>query len=70
MPCNRLLGSSYERFGGHVGGGGMFIMMGLNMSGYSLFRKFNIKLPWSACSVKNKPRTPFLVGILNGLMPC
>jgi putative membrane protein len=28
MPCNRLLGSGYERFGGHVGGGGMFIMMG------------------------------------------
>ena len=46
------------------------IIMGLNMSGYSLFRKFNIKLPWSACSVKKKPKTPFLVGVLNGLMPC
>ena len=40
------------------------------MSGYSLFRKFNIKLPWSACSIKKKPKTPFLVGVLNGLMPC
>ena len=50
---------------------GLFmIIMGLNMSGYSLFRKFNIKLPWSACSVKKKPKTPFLVGVLNGLMPC
>ena len=50
---------------------GLFmIIMGLNMSGYSLFRKFNIKLPWSACSIKKKPRTPFLVGVLNGLMPC
>ncbi|MBU3128370.1 sulfite exporter TauE/SafE family protein [Clostridium tagluense] len=50
---------------------GLFmIMMGLNMSGYSLFRKFNIKLPWSACKVKKKPKTPFLVGVLNGLMPC
>lgn len=46
------------------------IIMGLNMSGYSLFRKFNIRLPWSACSIKKKPRTPFLVGVLNGLMPC
>jgi len=46
------------------------IIMGLNMSGYSLFRKLNIKLPWSACSVKNKPKTPFLIGVLNGLMPC
>jgi plastocyanin domain-containing protein/sulfite exporter TauE/SafE/copper chaperone CopZ len=50
--------------------GVFMILMGLNMSGYSLFRKFNIKLPWSACSVKKKPRTPFLVGVLNGLMPC
>ena len=46
------------------------IIMGLKMSGYSLFRKFNIKLPWSACSLKKKPKTPFLVGVLNGLMPC
>jgi len=50
--------------------GVFMIIMGLNMSGYSLFRKFNIKLPWSACSVKKKPKTPFLVGVLNGLMPC
>ena len=50
---------------------GLFmIIMGLNMSGYSLFRKFNIKLPWSSCSIKKKPKTPFLVGVLNGLMPC
>ena len=50
--------------------GVFMIIMGLNMSGYSLFRKFNIKLPWSACSVKKKPKTPFLIGVLNGLMPC
>jgi plastocyanin domain-containing protein/sulfite exporter TauE/SafE/copper chaperone CopZ len=50
---------------------GLFmIIMGLNMSGFSVFRKLNLKLPWSACSVKNKPKTPFLVGMLNGLMPC
>ena len=46
------------------------IIMGLNMSGYGIFRKVNLKLPWSACSVKKKPKTPFLVGVLNGLMPC
>ena len=28
MPCHKLLGSGYERFGGPGGGGGMFIMMG------------------------------------------
>jgi len=50
--------------------GVFMIIMGLNMSGYTLFRKLNIKLPWSACSVKKKPKTPFLVGVLNGLMPC
>ena len=50
---------------------GLFmIIMGLNMSGYSLFRKFNIKLPWSFCSLKKTGKTPFVVGILNGLMPC
>jgi sulfite exporter TauE/SafE/plastocyanin domain-containing protein/copper chaperone CopZ len=46
------------------------IIMGLNMSGYSLFRKFNIKLPWSFCNIKKSGKTPFIVGILNGLMPC
>lgn len=50
---------------------GLFmIIMGLNMAGFGLFRKLQIKLPWSFCSVKNKPKTPFMVGILNGLMPC
>ena len=46
------------------------VIMGLNMAGFSIFRKFNIKLPWSSCKVKNKPKAPFLVGMLNGLMPC
>ncbi len=46
------------------------IIMGLNMSGFSLFRKINLKLPWSYCSLKKKPKTPLVVGILNGLMPC
>jgi len=46
------------------------IIMGLNLSGYSLFRKFNIKLPWSACNIKKSGKTPFIIGILNGFMPC
>ncbi|MGH4140322.1 sulfite exporter TauE/SafE family protein [Clostridium sp.] len=46
------------------------IIMGLNMSGYSLFRRFNIKLPWSFCNLKRSGKTPFVVGILNGIMPC
>ncbi|MCB2294020.1 sulfite exporter TauE/SafE family protein [Clostridium algoriphilum] len=50
--------------------GVFMVIMGLNMSGFSLFRKLNLKLPWSACSVKKKPKTPFLVGVLNGLLPC
>ena len=50
---------------------GLFmIIMGFNMAGFSLFRKLQIKLPWSFCSIKNKPKTPFMIGILNGLMPC
>jgi plastocyanin domain-containing protein/sulfite exporter TauE/SafE/copper chaperone CopZ len=50
--------------------GVFMVIMGMNMAGFSLFRKINIKLPWSSCSVKNKPKAPFLVGMLNGLMPC
>ena len=50
--------------------GVFMIIMGLNMAGYSLFRKFNIKLPWSFCSLKKSGKTPFVVGILNGFMPC
>lgn len=46
------------------------IILGLNMAGFSIFRKLSIKFPWSTCSVKKKTKTPFLVGLLNGLMPC
>lgn len=50
--------------------GVFMVIMGMNMAGFSLFRKINLRLPWSSCSVKKKPKTPFLVGMLNGLMPC
>lgn len=46
------------------------IMMGLNMSGFGLFRKIQIKMPKSFCKFKNKEGSPFVVGLLNGFMPC
>lgn len=46
------------------------IILGMNMAGFSIFRNLNLRLPWSACLVKKKSKTPFLVGLLNGLMPC
>jgi sulfite exporter TauE/SafE/plastocyanin domain-containing protein/copper chaperone CopZ len=46
------------------------IIMGLNLYGFKVFRKLNIKLPFSACSLSKKANTPFIVGFLNGLMPC
>jgi sulfite exporter TauE/SafE len=46
------------------------IMMGFNMAGFKAFRKLQIKLPNVACRAMRKPRTPFFVGLLNGLMPC
>jgi sulfite exporter TauE/SafE/copper chaperone CopZ len=53
-----------------IGAGVFMIVMGLNMSGFGIFRKLNLRLPWSTCSIKKKSTSPFLVGILNGLMPC
>ena len=50
--------------------GAFMIIMGFNMAGFSAFRKFNIKLPHSVCKAKNKSGSPFIVGVLNGLMPC
>lgn len=50
--------------------GAFMIMMGFNMAGFSAFRKFQIKLPHFACKTKNKSGSPFIVGLLNGLMPC
>lgn len=46
------------------------IMMGFNIAGFKAFRKFQIKLPNAACRTMSKPRAPFFVGLLNGLMPC
>ncbi|MPW24583.1 heavy metal transport/detoxification protein [Alkalibaculum sp. M08DMB] len=56
--------------GVQVFAGIFMIIMGLNMAGFKLFRKFQIKLPSFACRTKNKSGSPFIVGILNGFMPC
>lgn len=50
--------------------GVFMIMMGLNMAGFSAFRKFQIKLPAAVCKIQSKPKSPLLVGIFNGFMPC
>jgi plastocyanin domain-containing protein/sulfite exporter TauE/SafE len=50
--------------------GVFMIMMGFNMAGFKAFRRFHITLPHSVCKVKNKSGSSFVVGILNGLMPC
>lgn len=52
--------------------GVFMIMMGLNMAGFKLFRKIQIKLPTPACKVisNSKPKTSFFVGLVNGFMPC
>lgn len=50
---------------------GLFmVIMGFNMAGYSAFRGLNIKLPWSKCNSKKSGSTPFVVGLINGFMPC
>ena len=46
------------------------IILGINMSGCSLFRNFNIKLPRPACSIKKSEKSPFIIGILKGVTPC
>lgn len=50
---------------------GLFmIVMGFNMAGFKIFRKIHIKSPLSTCKAKAKSGSPFIVGILNGFMPC
>ncbi|EOR27684.1 MULTISPECIES: sulfite exporter TauE/SafE family protein [Clostridium] len=50
---------------------GLFmVIMGLNISGFKLFRKFSIKIPNFLSKYKRKFNSPFLVGFLNGFMPC
>lgn len=62
--------STISRAALQIAAGLFMIIMGLNMIGLSWFRVVHIKLPWSACKIKQKSKMPFVVGLLNGLMPC
>ncbi|OPJ55734.1 sulfite exporter TauE/SafE family protein [Clostridium oryzae] len=46
------------------------IIMGLNMLGFKAFRKFHLRLPAAVYKIKGKAHSSFIVGFLNGLMPC
>lgn len=50
--------------------GVFMVIMGLNIYGFKLLRKFSFKLPWSKCNASTNKKTSFIVGLLNGLMPC
>ncbi|MFZ7946857.1 sulfite exporter TauE/SafE family protein [Neobacillus sp. 19] len=52
--------------------GVFMVMMGFNMAGFKAFRKVQLKIPAFALNLvtKPKPKTPFFIGMLNGLMPC
>jgi plastocyanin domain-containing protein len=46
------------------------ILMGLNMAGFSILRKY-LRLPLPKVLLpSDKPRAPFVVGFFNGLLPC
>lgn len=45
------------------------VLMGLNMAGFTIFRKY-LKIPFHKFSLTPRAKTPFIVGLLNGLMPC
>ena len=51
---------------------GIFMIIhGANTMGFRVFRGFSFRLPFlSKCSAQTSNSTPFLVGLLNGFMPC
>ena len=51
--------------------GTVMIVMGINMLGiFPWLRKFRIRIPLLYKKVGNKRKTPFIIGLCNGLMPC
>ena len=51
--------------------GTFMIIMGINMLGiFPWLRKFRIRIPLFYKRAGNKKRTPFIIGLCNGLMPC
>jgi sulfite exporter TauE/SafE len=51
---------------------GIFMIIhGANTMGFRVFRGFSFRLPFlSRCPAQTSNSTPFLVGLLNGFMPC
>jgi sulfite exporter TauE/SafE/copper chaperone CopZ len=51
---------------------GIFMIIhGANTMGFSIFRGLSFRLPFiSKCSPSTSKSTPFVVGLLNGFMPC
>jgi sulfite exporter TauE/SafE/copper chaperone CopZ len=51
---------------------GVFMVIhGANTMGFKVFRGLSFRLPFlSKCSLQTSNSTPFLVGLLNGFMPC
>ena len=51
--------------------GAVMIVMGINMLGiFPWLRKFRIRIPLLYKKAENKRKTPFIIGLCNGLMPC
>ncbi len=50
--------------------GCFMVLMGLNLYGLNVARKFLPKMPKSFRNLKKNENGPFVVGLLNGLMPC
>ena len=46
------------------------VVMGVNIYGFKALRRFNICLPKFKFNISNKNRTPFIIGLINGFMPC
>ncbi len=50
--------------------GCFMVLMGLNLYGLNFARKYIPKMPKSFRNLKKNANGPFVVGLLNGLMPC
>lgn len=50
--------------------GCFMIIMGFNLAGFKFFRGITLKLPKSSCKERGNGRSPFIVGLLNGFIPC
>ncbi|GAA3650308.1 sulfite exporter TauE/SafE family protein [Asaccharospora irregularis] len=55
----------------YIVAGVFMVIHGANTMGFSVFRGLSFRLPFlSRCSSSNSKSTPFVIGLLNGFMPC